>query len=437
MRSSVVSTLLALGLVSLIWGCGTDDSAGAEPGEKSGPCLEGNLCNQGLECVGGVCVEPQGDVEEDACTPDCSGRECGDDGCGGSCGDCSDGVACSPSGQCGCTPDCTGKVCGDDGCGGECGDCFLGEYCLDGKCECEPACGGKECGDDGCGGSCGDCNGGVCKEDGMCCAPFCVDRECGADGCGGSCGDCTGGLSCFDGKCDCRPASDPGAELDDPAGNGLVWVKIKAGCFKMGCNGVPPTCLADEKPEHMKTVAAFQILKTEVTRTQYLAVMGTDSGVPANCMECPITGLTYDQAKAFCEAISARLPAEAEWEYAARGGQNMVYGCGLEVSCLDSVAWHADNAQSQIQPVAQKSANGYGLHDMLGNAWERVEDCYHTSFDLAPQEAFPPWLEECDMNYRVARGGWAGDVPADLHVTRRLSVSNTLASGSFGFRCVR
>jgi hypothetical protein len=70
------------------------------------------------------------------CTPDCTGKECGDDGCGGSCGTCSGGESCV-SGVCtaGCTPDCTGKECGDDGCGGSCGTCSGGESCVSGTCE--------------------------------------------------------------------------------------------------------------------------------------------------------------------------------------------------------------------------------------------------------------------------------------------------------------
>ncbi len=123
---------------------------------------------------GGETVEDVGPGEE-TCTPDCTGKECGDDGCGGSCGTCEDGFVCQ-DGQCvGCTPDCTGKECGDDGCGGSCGTCDdpAKPICnAQGICEaCTPNCDGKECGDDGCGGSCGDCtdpNKPVCSKEGIC-----------------------------------------------------------------------------------------------------------------------------------------------------------------------------------------------------------------------------------------------------------------------------
>lgn len=88
------------------------------------------------------------------CTPDCSGKECGDDGCGGSCGTCESDETCSSAGKCEagpCTPDCSGKECGDDGCGGSCGSCDSGEICSSaGKCETStPTDGDADLNDDG------------------------------------------------------------------------------------------------------------------------------------------------------------------------------------------------------------------------------------------------------------------------------------------------
>ncbi len=106
-------------------------------------------CGVGESCVAGQCVP--------GCTPQCSGKECGDDGCGGSCGTCGPGQMCV-AGQCkvDCTPQCAGKECGDNGCGGVCGVCAPGDSCVGGQCMsgCVPDCKGKQCGDDGCGGLC-------------------------------------------------------------------------------------------------------------------------------------------------------------------------------------------------------------------------------------------------------------------------------------------
>jgi hypothetical protein len=205
-----------------------------------------------------------------ACTPDCSGKQCGDDGCGGSCGTCPSDQTCE-SGKCsggpgcetkptpgwegaaceacvcdldwlccaynwdeycvseckescggcgGCQPACDGKQCGADGCGGACGSCGANAECdAAGQCivTCVPSCDGKACGDDGCGGKCGTCLvGSACGADFQCaCVPACDGKACGDDGCGGSCGACAEGSTCgADGQCACVPACD-GRECGD------------------------------------------------------------------------------------------------------------------------------------------------------------------------------------------------------------------------------
>ncbi len=184
----------------------------------------GNTCPDGC---GGTCAGTMS-----CCTPDCTGKECGDDGCGGSCGTCGGGEICNASGQCVCAPNCTGKECGDDGCGGSCGTCGAGEVCnVSGQCICVPDCAGKVCGDDGCGGSCGTCGPHeTCNASGQCvCAPDCAGRECGSDGCGGSCGTCGGGETCnASGQCVCAPNC-TGKECGDD-----------------GCGGSCGTCGAGE-----------------------------------------------------------------------------------------------------------------------------------------------------------------------------------------------
>ncbi|MGM0574784.1 MAG: agmatine deiminase family protein [Myxococcota bacterium] len=189
------------------------------------------------------------------CTPDCSGKTCGDDGCGGSCGTCAEGETCSdgqchpPCGDVTFTGCCDGSTvvwcedgllydqdcessCGWDGDKGfyECGDTGAdpsGENPL--ECEpaaCEPACDGKVCGPDGCGGSCGSCAGDeVCTETGQCepapCEPACDGKTCGDDGCGASCGTCADGEVCEAGQCEpeaCEPACDGKTCGDDGCG---------------------------------------------------------------------------------------------------------------------------------------------------------------------------------------------------------------------------
>jgi len=144
------------------------------------------------------------------CTPNCSGKQCGDNGCGGSCGSCSSTQTCNSSGMCieKCTPNCSSKVCGSDGCGGSCGSCTGLDICISGQCQCVQSCSGKICGDDnGCGGRCTLCESGyTCNtitwqcESGIC-TPDCAGKQCGDDGCGGNCGDCDEGYICIGSSC--------------------------------------------------------------------------------------------------------------------------------------------------------------------------------------------------------------------------------------------
>lgn len=175
-------------------------------GESEGFCTGGRY---GVTCVGGL-----GGLAD--CGPGfvCAARPAGPFGIGCDCNNAADGIcpstSCAGDPDCAtCTPDCTGKACGDNGCGGSCGSCDLGEVCSDSdQCEatCAPDCDGKVCGDDGCGGSCGTCDG-TCTASGQCegaCVPSCTDRTCGSDGCGGSCGSCDSDLECGSrGSCAC------------------------------------------------------------------------------------------------------------------------------------------------------------------------------------------------------------------------------------------
>ncbi len=197
-------------------------------------------CRAGTACVDGQC---------EVCTPDCTGRVCGDDGCGGSCGPaCPDGVACV-AGQCetGCTPACDDRECGPDGCGGVCGDCAANEVCLwDGTCFCVPACANLDCGDDGCGGSCGQCAAGVACTAGRCaggCTTNCTGRVCGDDGCGGSCGNCPSGQSCTAGQCvGCTPNCGANVCGDDGCGGSCGNCPFGQSCSAGQCVGCTPSC---------------------------------------------------------------------------------------------------------------------------------------------------------------------------------------------------
>lgn len=108
----------------------------------------------------------------------------------------------------------------------------------------------------------------------------------------------------------------------------LEWVSIAAGSFNMGCSTGDTDCYDNEKPTHPVTVAAFEMMKYEATQQQYFDQMNEVPWSQTACSNCAATYVNWDNAKAFCEAVGGRLPTEAEWEYAARGGTTTKYYCG-------------------------------------------------------------------------------------------------------------
>lgn len=195
--------------------CGDDGCGGqCQPG-----CGAGTSCDAGtFQCIG--------------CSPSCDGKQCGDDGCGGTCAPgCTQPATCDEGlGQCvsPCIPDCSGRQCGDNGCGGSCGSCGGGMSCNAAtyQCEgsCQPSCVGKYCGDDGCGGSCGGCAEKMaCNTNSMCeatCTPNCAGKVCGSDDCIGQCGPgCADGSTCSEDGTQCvvtcgNGVQDPGEQCE-------------------------------------------------------------------------------------------------------------------------------------------------------------------------------------------------------------------------------
>jgi len=189
-----------------------------------------------------------------SCTPNCSGRVCGNDPvCGTSCGTCSGSNTCNSSGQCACVPDCSGRSCGPDPvCGVSCGTCGDNEQCdATGQCECQPQCNGAVCGlDPVCGKSCGECAAGSACNGGQCaCVPQCASRSCGLDPvCGLPCGACSDGLLC-DSKGQCVDAASCTAQcegrtcgLDAACGKSCGICSAEQSCSASGqCQAIDPT----------------------------------------------------------------------------------------------------------------------------------------------------------------------------------------------------
>jgi len=216
----------------------------------------------------------------------------------------------------------------------------------------------------------------------------------------------------------------------------MTWLTIPAGNFKMGCDDIK--CSPYEQPAHDVSVSEFKLTATEITQAQYQAVVGRNPSHFTGCPNCPVESVTWHEAKAFCEsgAVGGRLPSEAEWEYAARAGTETMYTCGDDAAtCLDGIAWYADNSNSRTHSVDTKTANAFGLSHMLGNVYEWVDGCWHNSYTGAPSTGGVRGGGDCAI--RVLRGGGCGNNTATLRVSYRTTYNPGHTINSIGFRCAR
>jgi formylglycine-generating enzyme required for sulfatase activity len=149
--------------------------------------------------------------------------------------------------------------------------------------------------------------------------------------------------------------------------DGQTYVWVPPGVFLMGASLGDFESFDDEKPLHRVTISrGFWMGRTPVTDRAYKSVMEKRSG---NALS-PASGVTFEEARQFAKAIGMRLPPEAEWEWAARGGTaSPRYAPSL---LLQKIAFFDGFASKR--PVAQKRPNAYGLYDMIGNVWEWVAD---------------------------------------------------------------
>lgn len=212
-------------------------------------------------------------------------------------------------------------------------------------------------------------------------------------------------------------------------------VAIEAGCFQMGSNTGDP----DEKPVREVCVDAFTMEAHEVTNDAYGTWMAkSPATAPHNCcddtydtwdgdrprpemLNRPVTNVTWDEAVAYCAGRKARLPTEAEWEYAARGGQDGLYPWGKKFPTSNIAAFGGEWPKSLVG-VGSFEDNGYGLYDMAGGVWEWTQDLYQ------------------DTDKRVVRGGsWFNTDGRDLRVSNRFALEPgpSKALRSVGFRCVQ
>ncbi len=231
-----------------------------------------------------------------------------------------------------------------------------------------------------------------------------------------------------------------------------TFVFVQGGAFQMGSNSDG----SDEKPIHRATLSDFYIGKYEVTQTEWQEVMGNNPSEFKGDIN-PVEKVTWYDAVEFCNKKSRkegleevysgsgpnikcdfskngyRLPTEAEWEFAAKGGNKSKDYTYSGSNNIDEVAWYADNSNDKSNPVGDKKANELGIYDMSGNVWEWCWDWYG-SYSLILQSN--PTGSTSGSN-RVIRGGGWGSSASFCRVAIRSSDGPSVSYYFIGFRLAR
>jgi len=229
------------------------------------------------------------------------------------------------------------------------------------------------------------------------------------------------------------------------------FVAMHGGRFHLGCEADDTRCRPEEKPGRDVSVAPFQLARTETTVDAYAGCVqagvctepGTDDAAcnwakgrgnhPVNCVD-------WEQARHFCEHMGGRLPTEAEWEWAAKGGGSRRYPWGdPPPSCQRTIMDEGVAGCGRVStwPVCSKTAgrSAQGLCDLSGNVWEWVSDWYAEGFaaGLAENPTGP-----AGGTHKVGRGGgWGSTGPGGLRTSVRDFALPTGRYAAIGFRCAR
>ena len=259
-------------------------------------------------------------------------------------------------------------------------------------------------------------------------------------------------------------ADKPPVELPPPTAVPGGMVLIPAGTFEMGSEDEDAN--DDEQPVHTVHLNAFYMDKYEVTNAQFKRFIDANpawqkgniedrfhngsylrhwssNNYPDGKADYPVVNVSWYAAMAYAEWAGKRLPTEAEWEYAARGGlSGKKYPWGDDEPTAAYANYHRN--VNDPTPVGRYAANGYGLYNMAGNVWEWCLDAYDSDFYAASESRNPIAGGEVD-NFttiptdpsRVLRGGSRGFDALCLRVAYRSGRSPTFTSDYFGFRCAR
>lgn len=190
-------------------------------------------------------------------------------------------------------------------------------------------------------------------------------------------------------------------------GVSFTMVAVKGGTFTMGATSEQTGADSDESPTHLVTLSDYYIGETEVTQELWQAVMGSNPSNFTGNLQRPVERVSWNDCQTFITKLNVltgetfSLPTEAEWEYAARGGNKAQGYLYSGSNTIDDVAWYTTNSSSTTHPVKTKQANELGIYDMSGNVWEWCADWYGSYSSSAQTAPVGP----SSGSYRVLRGG--------------------------------
>ena len=215
-------------------------------------------------------------------------------------------------------------------------------------------------------------------------------------------------------------------------------VHVEGGTFRMGATKEQGDARNNERPVHPVTLSSYLIGKHEVTQALWEEVMGSNPSGNKQGGDYPVEYLSWDDCQEFIEKLNDRtrmkfrLPTEAEWEYAARGGSRSKGYKYAGSNKLNEVGWYNGNSGGHTHPVGQKKPNELGLYDMSGNVLEWCQDWDGAySIEAQTNPAGPQ-----SGRYRVLRGGSFRFVAGVCRVSFRYYCGLGSGDGSFGLRLV-
>jgi serine/threonine protein kinase len=224
-------------------------------------------------------------------------------------------------------------------------------------------------------------------------------------------------------------------------------VFVPGGSFDMGCNNYYENCQTDELPLHRIQLDDYSIGKFEITQSQWEAIMGAKEFRFEGCDDCPAEMVSWIEVQEFLKKISDstgeiyRLPTEAEWEYAARSGQNendYLYAANHK---LGEVAWYVDNSDEKTHPVGGKTPNKLGIYDMIGNIREWCSDWYGEEYydrlERGAENPKGPSFSSLNPAGRVLRGASWKTGPYKSRILTRWYMEEDKGNEYNGFRIVR